>query len=74
MRVVSVGQMRSIDSNAINNFGISGVVLMEMLPWQWSGEIQHMLTSDNKKSLRGQKPLFCRKRNNGGDGLAIAGI
>lgn len=73
MRVVSAGQMRSIDANAINDFGIPGVVLMENAALAVVREIKEIVTAQGKKSLRGQKAvLVVGKGNNGGDGLAIA--
>ncbi|HHV64684.1 MAG TPA: NAD(P)H-hydrate dehydratase [Peptococcaceae bacterium] len=69
MRVVSAGQMRSIDSRAINNFGIPGVILMENAALAVVREIKKMLPREGK----GQKVLILvGKGNNGGDGLAVA--
>jgi hydroxyethylthiazole kinase-like uncharacterized protein yjeF len=73
MRVVSAGQMRNIDSKAINNFGIPGAVLMENAALAVVREIKEILAGESKKSLRGQKGVIVvGKGNNGGDGLAIA--
>ncbi|NLI90981.1 MAG: NAD(P)H-hydrate dehydratase [Peptococcaceae bacterium] len=73
MRVVSAGQMRSIDSNAINNFGIPGIVLMENAALAVVREILNILFQGEKRSLRGQKAvILAGKGNNGGDGFAVA--
>ncbi len=73
MRVVSAGQMRSIDANAINNFGIPGIVLMENAALAVVREIKNILIINEKKSFRGLKAvIMVGKGNNGGDGLAIA--
>ncbi len=45
MRVVSAGQMRNIDSNAINDLGIPGIVLMENAALAVVREIRDILTA-----------------------------
>ena len=73
MRVVSAGQMRSIDANAINSFGIPGIVLMENAALAVVREINNYLAGQGKQSLRGLKAvILVGKGNNGGDGLAVA--
>lgn len=73
MRIVSAGQMRSIDSNAINHFGIPGSILMENAALAVVREIRIILLKDEKKSLRGLRAvILAGKGNNGGDGLAVA--
>lgn len=73
MRVVSAGQMRSIDSNAMNNFGIPGIILMENAAMAVVKEIEKALRKEEKKVWRGQKAVvLVGKGNNGGDGLAVA--
>jgi NAD(P)H-hydrate epimerase len=73
MRVVSAGQMRSIDANAMNSFGIPGIVLMENAALAVVREVQDYFSEQGKKSLRGLKAvILVGKGNNGGDGLAIA--
>ena len=73
MRIVSSSQMRSIDSNAINNYGIPSIILMENAAQAVVQEIKNILTNKDRKSLRGQKALILvGKGNNGGDGLAVA--
>lgn len=73
MRVVSAGQMRSIDDNAINNFGLPGVVLMENAALAVVREIKTILSCQGQKNIRGQKAvILVGKGNNGGDGLAVA--
>lgn len=73
MRVVSAGQMRSIDSNAINSFGIPGVVLMENAALAVVRVIKDILNVHSNKTIRGKKAvIMAGKGNNGGDGLAVA--
>ncbi|KUO63102.1 MAG: bifunctional ADP-dependent (S)-NAD(P)H-hydrate dehydratase/NAD(P)H-hydrate epimerase [Gracilibacter sp. BRH_c7a] len=73
MRIVSSSQMRSIDANAINNYGIPGIVLMENAALAVVQEIKKILTIEDKKIIKGQKAvILVGKGNNGGDGLAIA--
>lgn len=73
MRVVSSGQMRSIDANAINNYGIPGIVLMENAALAVVRETEKILSPNGKKGLKGQKAvILAGKGNNGGDGLAVA--
>ncbi|NLM21872.1 MAG: NAD(P)H-hydrate dehydratase [Peptococcaceae bacterium] len=73
MRVVSAGQMRSIDANAINSFGIPGIVLMENAALAVVREIKDYFAKQGKQSLRGLKAVvLVGKGNNGGDGLAVA--
>jgi len=73
MRVVSAGQMRSIDANAINNFGIPGIVLMENAALAVVREIKNIVSQNGEVTLQGQKAVvLVGKGNNGGDGLAIA--
>lgn len=73
MRIVSSSQMRSIDANTINNYGIPSIVLMENAALAVVQEIKKILTIKDKKSLKGQKAvILVGKGNNGGDGLAIA--
>jgi len=73
MRVVSTGQMRSIDANAINKFGIPGIVLMENAALAVVREVKNSLTEEGKKTLQGKKAvILVGKGNNGGDGLAVA--
>ncbi len=73
MRIVSSSQMRSIDANAINNYGIPGIVLMENAALAVIQEIKKILTIDDKKGIKGKKAvILVGKGNNGGDGLAVA--
>ncbi|UWG98179.1 NAD(P)H-hydrate dehydratase [Dehalobacter sp. DCM] len=72
MRIVSAGQMRNIDSHAINDFGIPGSILMENAALAVVREIKSLLEVGGK-CLRGQKAvILVGKGNNGGDGLAVA--
>lgn len=65
----STSQIRQIDSFAINELKIPGVVLMENA----SREIFHFITENveglNEDTLFG---IICGKGNNGGDGYAVA--
>ena len=73
MRLVSASQMRSIDANAINNFGIPGILLMENAALAVVREIKSILAGEVVKSLKGKKAvILVGKGNNGGDGLAVA--
>jgi len=73
MRIVSAGQMRSIDTNAINVFGIPGIVLMENAALAVVREVKNILAEKGQKSLQGQKAVvLAGKGNNGGDGFAVA--
>lgn len=73
MRVVSAGQMRSIDANTINNMGIPGIVLMENAALAVVREIKEILKDKDKNRFTGKKAvILVGKGNNGGDGLAIA--
>ncbi|RKY87765.1 bifunctional ADP-dependent NAD(P)H-hydrate dehydratase/NAD(P)H-hydrate epimerase [candidate division KSB1 bacterium] len=67
-RVLTVKQMRNIDSYTINELGIPGMVLMERAALAVVDEIRDYLGSlKNKRIL-----IFCGSGNNGGDGFAAA--
>lgn len=68
MKVANCSQMKDIDSTAINDFGIPGVVLMENAALGVVEEAVKTLGDLSFKSI----VIFCGKGNNGGDGFAIA--
>ncbi|MFA6807636.1 MAG: NAD(P)H-hydrate dehydratase [Eubacteriales bacterium] len=73
MRIVNGEQMRNIDSNAINNYGIPGIVLMENAALAVVDEIEDVLKADEKLNYQHVKVLMMvGKGNNGGDGMAVA--
>lgn len=73
MRIVSAKQMRNIDANAINNYGIPGIVLMENAALAVVRQVKAVLAEAGIKKLRSQKTvIMVGKGNNGGDGLAVA--
>jgi NAD(P)H-hydrate epimerase len=64
MLIINCDEMKAMDSYAINNIGIPGIVLME-------NAAHRVLTNidlDNTNSFT----IVCGVGNNGGDGLAIA--
>lgn len=68
MKVVRAEEMRSIDRQAINEYGIPGLVLMENAGIRTVEVIEEILTN-----LPGrQVVILAGKGNNGGDGLVIA--
>lgn len=74
MFIVNSNQMKQIDSNTINNFGIPGIVLMENAALAVVREVKEVLLKDEKsRGLNKKKAvIMVGKGNNGGDGLAIA--
>lgn len=73
MRLVSAGQMRNIDNNAINKFGIPGIVLMENAALAVVNKIRKVLHMKEQPKMAGKKGVvLVGKGNNGGDGFAIA--
>ncbi|NLI13254.1 NAD(P)H-hydrate dehydratase [Pelotomaculum propionicicum] len=68
MRVVTAGEMRALDKAAIEEYGISGLVLMEN-----AGHQAVQLVRDVLGEVRGKVvTIFIGKGNNGGDGLVMA--
>lgn len=68
MKVTTAAQMRSIDKETIEQFGIPGVVLMENAGMQIVRFIE-----TRYKSLHGLKVcILAGKGNNGGDGFVVA--
>lgn len=68
IKVVSNSQMRSMDSQAINDYGIPGIVLMENAGRNTAESIIEICDElDISKAC-----IICGKGNNGGDGFVIA--
>lgn len=68
MKIATAEEIRQLDREAIENFGIPGVVLMENAGL-------HVVRAMNARfpRLKDQKALVvCGKGNNGGDGLVVA--
>ena len=69
MKLVTAAQMRAIDRETIDNFGIPGETLMENA----GHGIAEMMLSDLIDSPESTNvAVFCGKGNNGGDGFVIA--
>ncbi|MCR4963098.1 MAG: NAD(P)H-hydrate dehydratase [Firmicutes bacterium] len=68
MRLVTAEEMRAVDQAAINDFGISGLVLMENAGLAVVRQAEKMLGGLNGKTVA----IFCGGGNNGGDGLVAA--
>jgi len=58
-------QVRSIDGNAIREYGLSGLVLMENAGRGCADKLCEL-------GIRGKVVIVCGKGNNGGDGFVIA--
>ncbi len=67
MKAVTAAQMRALDSSAINDFGIPGLILMENAGRQASELLMEHLPGANARVL-----VLCGPGNNGGDGYVIA--
>ena len=68
MKVVTAEQIRELDRQAIEEFGIPGVVLMEN-----AGRAVVEVMQREYGALRGKRiGVFCGTGNNGGDGFVIA--
>ena len=73
MRVVSAEQMRQIEEEAIQHYGIPSLLLMENAAWAVVEEIRRYLSKEGDGDLSGRKVvILVGKGNNGGDGLAVA--
>lgn len=68
MKVVSAAEMRELDRNAIEDYGIPGVILMENAGNQVVQVIRQFLPNIENKSVC----VFSGKGNNGGDGFVVA--
>ncbi|HWR39387.1 MAG TPA: NAD(P)H-hydrate dehydratase [Patescibacteria group bacterium] len=68
MKLVTAAQMRGIDHQAIHQYGIPGVVLMETAGNAVARRIVEVLSTAADKKIC----VFAGKGNNGGDGYVIA--
>ncbi|HPK54308.1 MAG TPA: NAD(P)H-hydrate epimerase, partial [Smithellaceae bacterium] len=67
MKIASVEEMRSMDRQAMEKFGISEEILME------NAALAAIRLLQQEIGIRGEKfVIFCGTGNNGGDGLAVA--
>ncbi len=67
MKVSSVPEMRAMDKNAIEKFGIPDQLLMENAGLAAYSVLSKELGTENKNFL-----VFCGTGNNGGDGFVVA--
>lgn len=67
MKKVSIQQMRAIDGQTINTYGVPAQVLMDHAGKAVADEACKLLSRKNKKVA-----VFCGPGNNGGDGLVAA--
>ncbi|OGW14273.1 MAG: hypothetical protein A3G93_05080 [Nitrospinae bacterium RIFCSPLOWO2_12_FULL_45_22] len=68
MKVVTAHQMRQIDQEAINYYGIPGIILMENAGLQVVREIEKHFSPLTTKKVA----IMAGRGNNGGDGFVIA--
>ncbi|BAF58838.1 predicted Carbohydrate kinase [Pelotomaculum thermopropionicum SI] len=68
MRVVTAGEMKALDKAAIEEYGISGLVLMENAGRQVAEVVRQVLGEVRGRVIT----VFIGKGNNGGDGLVAA--
>ena len=68
MKVVSAAEMRELDRNAIEDYGIPGVILMENAGNQVVQVIRQFLPNIENKSVC----VFSGKGNNGGKALFLS--
>ncbi|HEY6010171.1 MAG TPA: NAD(P)H-hydrate dehydratase [Nitrospirota bacterium] len=68
MKIATAQEMKSIDSRAIRDFGIPGLVLMENAASALLAEMETFF--DGLAGVR--VGILCGKGNNGGDGFALA--
>ncbi len=68
MRLVTAEEMRAADQAAMNDFGISGLILMENAGLAVVRQAEKMLGDLTGKTIA----IFCGGGNNGGDGLVTA--
>jgi len=65
MKVATAEEMRTIDSETINSYGITGVVLMERAGLAAAAKVKELVD-------RGKVIVVSGKGNNGGDGFVVA--
>jgi NAD(P)H-hydrate epimerase len=68
MRVLNAAQMREADRRAIDEIGISPLVLMENAGRQVVAAVEAM----HAEQLEGHVAVLCGRGNNGGDGFVVA--
>jgi NAD(P)H-hydrate epimerase len=68
MKIVTARQMQQIDQEAINNYGIPGIILMENAGLQVVNEIDKHFSPLSTKKIA----IVAGRGNNGGDGFVIA--
>ncbi|HBC93842.1 MAG TPA: NAD(P)H-hydrate epimerase, partial [Pelotomaculum sp.] len=68
MRVVTAEEMKALERTAIEDYGISGLVLMENAGRHVVEVVQQVLGEVRDKTVT----VFIGKGNNGGDGLVVA--
>ena len=68
MKLVTSDQMRRIDSETINNYGISGPELMENAGRGIAQNISYKILNQTKNA---RVVIICGKGNNGGDGFVV---
>ena len=67
MKIATVTQMRTMDRCAIEDFGISEMILMEN-----AGGAAHRVLTDHFPAAGKKILVICGSGNNGGDGLVVA--
>ncbi|WP_206809363.1 NAD(P)H-hydrate dehydratase [Paradesulfitobacterium ferrireducens] len=73
MRVVTAEQMRRLEQEAMNDYGIPSIILMENAALAVVQEIRQHFERTGRPELTGRKAVvLAGKGNNGGDGLAVA--
>jgi len=68
MKAAKASEMREIDSQAINDYGIVGMALMESAGAEVARKVEQVLGDLRNKKVC----IFAGKGNNGGDGFVIA--
>jgi len=68
MKLVTASQMQELEKLTIEQFGISGTLLMENAARSFADALEAETGSVRGKEIA----VFCGKGNNGGDGFAIA--
>lgn len=68
--ILTPNQMRKIDSIAINEFSITGSILMENAAANSSIKIKYLFQKNG--IINPEVSIFCGSGNNGGDGFALA--